>query len=145
VIARCDAESQLRRRKATLEYERGGLGWFHKQRKQQIDGELREIAIAELEFKIQDEQTKLQIRLAPLQEQIEAWESELTHAPVTAFARKRELRKKIREAEAQLDQAEHDSEIPLLHANLAALQKQQRKYMRNNNSAALPDDSEKTQ
>jgi hypothetical protein len=95
MIARCDYETRLSEQKASLEYERGGLGWFGKTRKREIDRELRDLSITELQMEIEDEKAQLQGALDPLQARLEALETELAAAPLTAFARKKALKAAI--------------------------------------------------
>ncbi|MBQ7337416.1 MAG: hypothetical protein IJW40_03070 [Clostridia bacterium] len=127
VIARCDYEAQLADKKAALEYERGGLGWFGRTRKREIDAALRDISISALELKIEDERERLQTITSPLQARLSALQKELSRAPVTAFRRKKELRAAIEETQHRLEQIESQSDLATLRAHLAAMQKKQKK------------------
>lgn len=126
MIARADYEKNLADRKAALEYERGGLGWFGGAKKKSIDAKLREISISELELAIADEQTRLRAVLTPLENQKSEWEDQLAIAPLTAFRRKRELREKISRVEKQIQESQKDSQLLALTARLAALQHKQK-------------------
>ncbi len=126
MIARADYEKNLADRKAALEYERGGLGWFGGAKKKSIDAKLLDISISELELAIADEQTRLRAVLTPLENQKSEWEDQLAIAPLTAFRRKKELRRKISQVEKQIQESQRDSQLPALNARLAALRHKQK-------------------
>ena len=127
IIARCDYQERLSEQKAALQYERGGLGWFGKARKREIDHELRELSITELQIQIEDEKARIQSVLDPLQSRLEALEAELAAAPLTAFARKKELKAAVAELSEQIRIAQAKTNLPALSAQLRALQAKQTK------------------
>lgn len=97
-------EDGLSEQRQALEYERGGLGWFHRARKREIDGELAELALRELTVRLENATERYSAYEAQFAADREAWEDELSHAPLTAFARKRELKQKLTELEEKLEQ-----------------------------------------
>jgi hypothetical protein len=127
MIARCDYETRLSEQKASLEYERGGLGWFGKTRKREIDRELRDLSITELQMEIEDEKARLQGALDPLQARLEALETELAAAPLTAFARKKALKAAIAELNEEIRTTQSKTNLAALNAQLRTLQAKQNK------------------
>ena len=127
MIARCDYEQRLSEQKASLQYERGGLGWFGKTRKREIDRELRDLSISELQMAIEDEKARLQGAVEPLEAKLEALETELAAAPLTAFARKKELKAAIAQLNEQLKAIQNQTNLAALDAQLRALQAKQNK------------------
>ena len=101
-MARCSYEDRLRDQRRALEYERGGLGWFHRQRKREIDRELEEVTAAELKMRMEDARERYEAYEAQFSEQRDAWEWELEHAPFTAFGRKKELKHQLTLLEEKL-------------------------------------------
>ncbi len=103
-FVRCNAyEDQLRDDREALEYERGGLGWFHRARKREIDAELHELRQAELRLQLENAQEKYDAFEDQFKRQREKWEEELQNAPLTAFGRRRELKQKLMELEEKLE------------------------------------------
>ncbi len=119
-------ETDLAERREALEYERGGLGWFGKTRKREIDAALLDIQIEEIELKIADEEERLQTLSAPLLTRLEAMEGELADAPVTAFTRKKELRLAIKQARQALRELDEQSTLDDLIAQRDALLKKKK-------------------
>lgn len=97
-------EDKLRDERQTLEYERGGLGWFHRARKREIDRELYELSLREMEMKIEDAHEKYEAYEAQFDGDRAAWQDELSCAPLTAFGRRRELKQKLSDLELRLEQ-----------------------------------------
>lgn len=88
-------EDQLRDERQALEYERGGLGWFHRARKREIDEALFEVARKEFKLKLDSTQEKYDAYAAQYDKQRRAWEDELERVPLTAFGRRRELKQRL--------------------------------------------------
>jgi hypothetical protein len=95
-------EDRLRDDRQALEYERGGLGWFHRERKRQIDRELHDLDLVELEMKLEDARERYDAYEAQFARHREAWEQELRCAPLTAFGRRKELKQKLAALQEQL-------------------------------------------
>ena len=127
MIARCDYEAQLSEQKASLQYERGGLGWFGRTRKREIDRALRDLSITELQMESEDEKAHLQEALDPLQARLDALEAELAAAPLTAFSRKKELKAAIADVNEKIRVTQAKTNFPALHAQLRTLQAKQNK------------------
>ena len=102
--ARIAYEDGLREQRQALEYERGGLGWFHRGRKREIERELTELSLRELTRRMEDATERYEAYEAQFLTDREAWLSELEHAPLTAFGRKKELKLKLSELERQLNE-----------------------------------------
>lgn len=107
-LARISYEDRLRDGKQELEYELGGLGWFNRRRKKEINRELEEIALEELKMRLDDTVERYQAYEAQFTSEREAWRLELEHAPWTAFGRKKELKTKLAALEEDLRRY-HDS------------------------------------
>ena len=103
LLARCDYRRRLSEQRQALEYERGGLGWFHRDRKYQIAEELRDISHKEMELRWQDAKEEYEAYCEPLLAHEQAWQLELDRAPVTAFARKKELKEKLASVREQME------------------------------------------
>lgn len=116
-------EDELAGEREALEYERGGLGWFHRARRREIDRELYELSLREMELKIDNAQEKYDAYKAQFDEVRQAWQDELSCAPLTAFGRRRELKQKLSELEISLE--EYRQEI-----GLDGLRQQYRKMKR---------------
>lgn len=97
-------EDAMRDERQALEYERGGLGWFHRARKREIDRELYELSLREMEMKIEDAREKYEAYEAQFDRSRKAWQDELSCAPLTAFGRRRELKQKLSDLELCLEQ-----------------------------------------
>lgn len=97
-------EDAMRDERQALEYERGGLGWFHRARKREIDRELCELSVREMEMKIEDARERYEAYEAQFDDDRAAWLDELSCAPLTAFGRRRELKQKLSELELRLEQ-----------------------------------------
>lgn len=95
-------EDSLRDERQALEYERGGLGWFHRARKREIDGELYELSLRELKLKIDDARERYEAYEAQFERSRQAWQDELASAPLTAFGRRKELKQKLSELDQNL-------------------------------------------
>ncbi len=126
-LARCDYETALSEKKAALEYERGGLGWFGRARKREIDAALYELSLTELQLRIEDERTRLQVACEPLERDLTRMETELERAPLTAFTRKRELRAAIKQTQAALADLRTQSELESLTEQLSRLERKKRR------------------
>ena len=126
ILARCDLEATLAQKKQALEYERGGLGWFGKTRKREIDAELHELSITALELQMEDERAACRAATEPLLQDIERIQAELANAPVTAFTRKKELRRALRQAQESVHEIEQQSTLDELRAQRDALLKKKR-------------------
>lgn len=94
-LERIAYEDRLRNDRQALEYERGGLGWFHRERKREIDRELYELDLAELEMRLEDARERYDAYEAQFENDRKAWEEELRCAPLTAFGRRKELKQKL--------------------------------------------------
>ena len=116
-------EDQLRDQRQALEYERGGLGWFHRARKREIAHELYELSLREMEMKIEDARERYDAYEAQFVPVRSAWQDELSSAPLTAFGRRRELKQKLSELELSLEQYRRE-------LGLDELQQQYRKMKR---------------
>lgn len=95
-------EDSLRDERQALEYERGGLGWFHRARKREIDGELYDLSLRELKLKIDDARERYEAYEAQFIQVRQDWQDELASAPLTAFGRRKELKQKLSELEQTL-------------------------------------------
>ncbi|MBO5897892.1 MAG: hypothetical protein J6R04_02660 [Clostridia bacterium] len=119
-------EDQLRDERQALEYERGGLGWFHRARKKEIDEALYELSLRELRYQIDRATERYEAFEAQFLRQREAWQEELTNAPVTAFARRRELKKNMAELELRLDEYREELQIEALETKYRKMEKSRR-------------------
>ncbi len=122
-LSRNAYEDKLRDERQALEYERGGLGWFHRARRREIDRELYELSLRELEMRIEDAKEKYEAYEAQFIPVRSAWQDELSCAPLTAFGRRRELKQKLSELETSLEQYREE-------LGLDGLQEQYRKMKR---------------
>ena len=95
-------EDSLRDERQALEYERGGLGWFHRARKREIADELYDLCLRELKLKIDDARERYEAYEAQFERVREAWQDELASVPLTAFGRRKELKQKLSELEQNL-------------------------------------------
>lgn len=116
-------EDRLRDDRQALEYERGGLGWFHRDRKREIDRELHELDLAELEMRLEDARERYEAFEAQFEDQREGWEEELRCAPLTAFGRRKELKQKLAALEETLLQYRRDLELDELQSQYNKLSK----------------------
>lgn len=96
-------EDSLVEERQALEYERGGLGWFHRDRKREIDAELKSLSCRELELRLEQANERYDAYKAQFESSRQAWLDELEHAPLTAFGRRRELKSKLSELEQRLE------------------------------------------
>lgn len=126
LFSRLEYEADLNERREALTYERGGLGWFGRARKKEIDDALLDIDLQAVELKIADEEERLQAAIAPLQARLEAMENELAVAPITAFGRKKELKQGIRQTQEEIAEIEAQSTLDALNAQRATLLKKKR-------------------
>lgn len=115
-------EDSLAEERQALEYERGGLGWFHRERKREIDAELKSLSCRELELRLKQANERYDAYEAQFESSRQAWLDELEHAPLTAFGRRRELKSKLSELEQRLE----DFRVEL---GLDELQEQYRKIV----------------
>ena len=122
-LAQADYEQHLREQISQLQYERGGLGWFHRKRKIEIDKSLAALRVQQCRLRVDDANERCDAYCAPLIRQKEALQAELDCAPLTAFGRKKELRAKIAELMAKIDEYREQSGIDALEAELAQLKK----------------------
>lgn len=120
-------EDQMREERQALEYERGGLGWFHQARKREIDEALYELSLREARYALDRATERYEAFEAQFERQREAWQSELACAPLTAFARRRELKQSIADLEARLDEFREELHIEELRANIRKLEKSRRR------------------
>lgn len=95
-------EDEIADSRRALEYERGGLGWFHRDRKKEIDAELLALEWRECRRRLDDANEKYEAYEAQFAADRDAWLKELEHAPVTAFGRKKELKQRLAELDARL-------------------------------------------
>lgn len=117
-------EDSLRDERQALEYERGGLGWFHRARKREIDGELYDLCLRELKLKIDDARARYEAYEAQFVQARQDWQDELSSAPLTAFGRRKELKQKLLELEQTLSEYRE-------RLGLDELQRQYRSMKRN--------------
>ena len=103
-LNRMQHEDRVRREREKLEYERGGLGWFHGDRKREIAQKLYEIEFQELEWKLEDAREKYEAYEEQFEDTRRDWEDELATAPLTAFARRKELKQNLMSLNTQLDE-----------------------------------------
>ena len=122
-LAHADYERHLQEQISQLQYERGGLGWFHRKRKIEIDKALAALRVQQCRLRVEDANERCDAYCAPLIRQKEALQAELDCAPLTAFGRKKELRAKIAELMAKIDEYREQSGVDTLEAELAQLQK----------------------
>ena len=116
-------EDQLREERQALEYERGGLGWFHRARKQEIDDALYELSLREVRRELDAAMERYEAFEAQFEKQREAWQSELACAPLTAFARRKELKQRITDLEMRLDDFREQMRIDELQMKYRKLEK----------------------
>ncbi len=119
-------EDQLREERQALEYERGGLGWFHRARKREIDDALRELALRELRRELDRAVERYEAFEAQFARQREAWQNELACAPLTAFARRRELKRNMTELELKLDEYRAQLRLDELQARYRSMERGRR-------------------
>jgi hypothetical protein len=122
-IAHCDYASRIEEQIGQLEYERGGLGWFHRQRKAEIDHTLAALRVQQCKLRLDDVTERYDAFCAPLLQKKEAMQLELDRAPLTAFARKKELRAAIAALVARMDEFHEQSGMDEIEKELAQLQK----------------------
>lgn len=103
-LERMQYQEDIRREREKLEYERGGLGWFQGDRKREIARKLYEIEVRELECKLEDAREKYEAYQEQFEDTRRGWEDELATAPLTAFARRKELKHNLITLDAQLDE-----------------------------------------
>ena len=103
LVARMEYEDRLRSERETLEYERGGLGWFRGDRKREIAQKLHEIEMEELEIRLNDALEKYAAYEEQFADTRAGWEDELATLSLTAFARRKELKKNLIALNEQLD------------------------------------------
>ncbi len=103
-LGRMQYQDDLRAAREKLEYERGGLGWFRGDRKREIAQELYEIEFRELEGQLEDAREKYDAYEEQFEDTRRGWEDELATAPLTAFARRKELKQNLIALDAQLDE-----------------------------------------
>lgn len=120
-------EDQLGEERKALEYERGGLGWFHRARKREIDDALYELSLRELKHRIDRATERYEAFEAQFERQREAWQNELVNAPKTAFARRRELKRRMAELELQLDEYHEELQIDELQEQYRKMEKGKRR------------------
>lgn len=101
-LERMSYEEKLRDDRQALEYELGGLGWFRRDRKKQIEQELKDIDLCELELRLEKAREKFEAYEAQFERRREAWEEELKNAPLTAFGRKKELKQRLTALDEQI-------------------------------------------
>lgn len=101
-LERMDYEQKLSDDKQALEYERGGLGWFQRDRKRAIERELKDIELSEMELCLEKARERFEAYEGQFERQRARWQEELERAPVTAFARKKELKQKLSGLDEQL-------------------------------------------
>lgn len=123
MLSRLAYESDLAERREALLYERGGLGWFGRARKREIDDALLDIDIEAVELEIADEEERLQALITPLQQHLEDLSEQLANAPVTAFGRKKELKLAIKQTQQTLKEIKEQSELGALITRRDALLK----------------------
>ena len=109
--AQIDYEDGLRDSIQALEYERAGLGWFHRARKREIDSELARLRWQQLALRVEDATERYEAFEAQFEKQRAAWQNELSHAPLTAFGRKKELKEHLLSLEQRL--ADHRASLRL--------------------------------
>lgn len=103
LVARMEYEERLQAERKELEYEHGGLGWFRGDRKREIAQKLYEIELEELELRLENALEKYEAYEEQFESTREGWEDELVTLPLTAFARRRELKNNLVALNEQLD------------------------------------------
>lgn len=106
---------RLKEERQALEYERGGLGWFHRARKREIGDELHALDLRELTMQLEDATERYEAYEAQFLPEREVWLNELECAPLTAFGRKKELRQKLSELEEKLRAYRAELKLDELH------------------------------
>lgn len=101
-LERMAYEERLQDDRIALEYERGGLGWFRRDRKRAIARELKDIELCEMELRLEKARERYEAYQGQLERRREQWQYELKNAPVTAFGRKKELKQKLAALDEQI-------------------------------------------
>ena len=84
-------------------------------------------SLTELRLRIEDERVRLQTECEPLERKLQRMDTELEHAPLTAFARKKELRASIKQTQAALADLHAQSELEALTEQLSRLERKKRR------------------
>ena len=122
-LARIDYEARIGEQIEQLEYERGGLGWFHRQRKAEIDHTIATLRVQQCKLRLEDATERYNAYCAPLNRKKDALQAELDRAPLTAFGRKKELRAKIAELIEKIEAYREQVGIDAISAEFTRLQK----------------------
>ena len=101
-LERMSYEQKLQDDRRALEYERGGLGWFRRDRKRAIERELKDIELSEMELRLEKARERYEAYEGQLERKRTRWQEELQNAPLTAFARKKELKRQLAALDEQL-------------------------------------------
>ena len=101
-LERMTYEEKLQNDRRSLEYERGGLGWFGRDRKRAIERELKDIELSEMELRLEKARERYEAYQGQFERRRAQWEEELKNAPVTAFARKKELKQRLAALDEQI-------------------------------------------
>ena len=117
-------EDELAGEREALEYERGGLGWFHRARKREIDRELHGLRLREMELRIENAQQTYDAYEAQFDAARTAWQQELSGAPLTAFGRRRELKQKLSQLEISLEEYRRELGLDELRQQYQKLKRQ---------------------
>ena len=125
-LDRIEYEDRLKDDREALAYERGGLGWFHRSRKREIERELYELDVEELGMRLVDAMDKMQAYEAQFERRRASWEYELAHAPLTAFGRKKELKQKLAALDEQIKSYRSELGLDELQTEYNKLSKKKR-------------------
>ena len=126
-LERMAYEEKLQDDRQALEYERGGLGWFRRDRKRAIERELKDIELSEMELRLEKARERYEALVEQWEGRRERWEHELKNAPLTAFARKKELKQKLAALDEQLIAYRRELCLDELQAQYAKMCKKNRR------------------
>jgi hypothetical protein len=125
-LDRIEYEDRLKEDREALEYERGGLGWFHAARKREIAEELHELDIRELDMRLSDAMERMEAFEAQFERRREAWRHDLSHAHMTAFGRKKELKQNLASVNEQIQNYRLELKLDELQTEYNKLSKKTR-------------------
>ena len=125
-LDRIEYEDRLKEDREALEYERGGLGWFHAARKREIAEELHDLDVRELDMRLTDAIERMEAFEAQFERRREAWRYELSHAPMTAFGRRKELKQNLASVDEQIQNYRLELKLDELWAEYNKLTKKTR-------------------
>ena len=93
------------------EWEKKHQNTVESDRKREIDAELRALEVREIEMRLEDATEKYEAFEAQFSADRDRWLTELEHAPMTAFGRKKELKQRLAELDERL--ADYRAELAL--------------------------------